>query len=224
MICGHCETAFHHDHALQDFTEDKIFAWLVDLAVCPECGRLNMSFYKGKIINFIPRPGDTDSRGYEVPALELTYPLFNSRPPCPLEVPQHLAKDYKQACDVLVLSPEASAALSRRCLQGILRDKGYTQHDLAKQIDAALNSNTLPVHITQVMDAVRQIGNFAAHPMKSQNTGEIMEVEQGEAEWNLDVLEALFDFYYVQEAANQKRIAALNARLAEAGKSPMKSA
>jgi hypothetical protein len=222
MLCGHCKVSFHHDEQLRPFTEDRIYQWFVDLAVCPQCGESNMRFYKARIVEFIPHPGDTNNRGHTVPELELTYPLFNARPPCPPEVPANLAKDYRQACKVLLLSPEASAALSRRCLQGILRDKGYTQHDLAKQIEAALNSNTLPTHISQVMDAVRQVGNFAAHATKSQHTGEIMDVEQGEAEWNLDVLEALFDFYYVQEAANQKRIIALNARLAEAGKNPMR--
>jgi hypothetical protein len=33
------------------------------------------------------------------------------------------------------------------------------------------------------IDAVRNIGNFAAHPQKSTATGEILEVEFGESEW-----------------------------------------
>lgn len=36
--------------------------------------------------------------------------------------------------------------------------------------------------------------------MKSQKTGQIVDVEPGEAEWTLDVLDALFDFYLVQPA------------------------
>jgi hypothetical protein len=43
-------------------------------------------------------------------------------------------------------------------------------------------------------------------------------VEPGEAEWNLDVLESLFDFYFVQPALHAKRKAALNPKLKEAGK------
>jgi len=53
--------------------------------------------------------------------------------------------------------------------------------------------------------------------MKDQ-TGQIVDVEPGEAEWNLDVLESLFDFYYVEPARVQSRKAALNAKLASAGK------
>jgi hypothetical protein len=72
------------------------------------------------------------------------------------------------------------------------------------------------------LDAVRNIGNFAAHPIKSTASGEVIDVEPGEAEWNLDVLESLFDFYFVQPAALRKKQDALNAKLKEAGKPEMK--
>jgi uncharacterized protein Smg (DUF494 family) len=49
-----------------------------------------------------------------------------------------------------------------------------------------------------------------------------MPVETGEAEWNLDVLESLFDFYFVQPANLKKKKDALNLKLKEAGKPPMK--
>ncbi len=74
------------------------------------------------------------------------------------------------------------------------------------------------------LDAVRNIGNFAAHPIKSLGSGEIMEVEPGEAGWSLDVLKELFAFYFVRPAAIQKKRAALNEKLIEAGKSILKSA
>lgn len=38
----------------------------------------------------------------------------------------------------------------------------------------------------------------------------------------LDVLDGLFDFYFVQPAAIQKKNAALNAKLTAHGKAPMK--
>jgi uncharacterized protein DUF4145 len=85
-----------------------------------------------------------------------------------------------------------------------------------------LDQRTLPSHIAEAIDAVRNIGNFAAHPLKSTSTGEILPVEPEEAEWNLDVLETLFDFYFVQPDILQKKRAALNQKLADAGKPPMK--
>lgn len=58
--------------------------------------------------------------------------------------------------------------------------------------------------------------------MKSTNTGEILPVEREEAEWNLDVLEALFDFYCVQHVRLQKKKDELNSKLKEAQKPLMK--
>jgi hypothetical protein len=48
-----------------------------------------------------------------------------------------------------------------------------------------------------------------------------MAVEPGEASWNLDVIEGLMDAYYVVPARTSERIAALNKKLAEAGKKPL---
>jgi hypothetical protein len=139
------------------------------------------------------------------------------------DVPEQFAKDYREACNVLDDSPKASAALSRRCLQHLLREVAMTKKkDLADQIQEVLESKALPSHLSEDIDAVRNIGNFAAHPIKSTNTGEIIEVEPGEAEWLLHTLEGLFDFYFVQPAVQKRKRDALNAKLKEAGKPPMK--
>ncbi|QTP33672.1 hypothetical protein B7759_02274 [Burkholderia glumae] len=152
----------------------------------------------------------------------MAYPRSTGRLRAPVEVPAHVAEDYHEACAVLQDSAKASAALSRRCLQMVLRENGFTQKDLAPAIDAALASNSLPTAIADNLDAIRNIGNFAAHPMKDTSTGQILPVEPHEAEWNLDVLEELFDFFYVQPEKAKQRRAALDAKLAAAGKPPMK--
>jgi hypothetical protein len=54
--------------------------------------------------------------------------------------------------------------------------------------------------------------------VKSTTAGAIIDVEPREAEWNLDVLESLFDFFFVQPAAAAKRKANLNKKLKDAGK------
>jgi hypothetical protein len=150
----------------------------------------------------------------------VAWPLRSARP-VPSEVPEHIRGDYSEAALVLNLSPKASAALSRRCLQTILREAGgASQHDLSQQIDAVIPN--LPTYIAGSVDAIRNIGNFAAHPLKDTASNQILEVEPGEAEWNLEVLEMLFDFYYVLPAQADKRKAALDAKLASAGKPPMK--
>ena len=80
----------------------------------------------------------------------------------------------------------------------------------------------LPPDIADNIDAIRNIGNFAAHANKSKSTGEVVDVEPHEAEWNLDVLESLFDFYFVQPAKAKARRDSLNEKLFDAGKPPLK--
>ena len=119
--------------------------------------------------------------------------------------------DYREACLVLADSPKASAALSRRCLQHILREKaGVRQGNLYNEIQEVLSSNSLPSDIAESIDLIRNIGNFAAHPTKSESSGEIVPVEPGEAEWCLDVIEMLYDFYFVRPDTNKKKREAIN--------------
>jgi hypothetical protein len=139
-------------------------------------------------------------------------------------VPKPIATDYVEACRVLPLSAKASAALARRCLQTMLNDNGYKDKDdnLSKQIDKLLNPRVLPDHIHETVDAIRNFGNFGAHPINDQTTLQIIDVEPEEAEWCLEILEALFDHFYVRPAAAKKKKAELNAKLKAAGKQPSK--
>jgi len=175
---------------------------------CPEC--------QGDIIQMDRLP--TTAPGSTPIAKFTAFPKAVSRP-VPAEVPDPYRSDFEEACAVLTLSPKASAALSRRCLQSILRDKAKsTKKDLYDQIEEVIVSGTVPSHIVDDLHAVRNIGNFAAHPAKSTTSGAILDVEPGEAEWNLDVLDSLFDFYFIQPALSARRKVDLNKKLQEAGK------
>lgn len=124
---------------------------------------------------------------------------------------------------VLSDSPKASAALGRRCLQNLLRDVAKVKvGNLANEIQQVLDEGKLPSDLQESIDAIRNIGNFAAHPMKSTASGGILDVEPGEAEWTLDVLESLFDYYFVRPAIIQRKRDALNQKLQAAGKPQMK--
>jgi hypothetical protein len=150
------------------------------------------------------------------------YPTNTFRKPTPAETPPHIKEDYEEACRVLPISHKASAALSRRCLQAILREQGYTEKDLAKQIAALLNepnpAKAIPTGLRQTVDVIRNFGNFSAHAISDQATLQIIPVEPGEAEWRLDILEEMFDHYYVKPAQAKARKDALDAKLAAAGK------
>jgi hypothetical protein len=138
-------------------------------------------------------------------------------------VTAEIAQDFTEASLVLGDSAKASAALARRCLQNVLREKaGVKPGDLSVEIQQVLDAKTLPPYLADAIDAVRHVGNFAAHPMKSTSTGVIADVEPGEAEWLLDTLEALFDFYFVQPLTLQERRQRLNDKLKDLGKPALK--
>jgi hypothetical protein len=96
------------------------------------------------------------------------------------EVPSKFADDYKEACIVFPDSAKAAAALGRRSLQNLLRDEAKVRPgNLADEIQQVIDSDKLPADLTDSIDAIRNIANFAAHPLKSQQTGEILNVRAG---------------------------------------------
>lgn len=220
MICPHCLIAFHDEERFVLVGEDTEGTWAISSFGCASCKRLVLFLVKGTAL-YAQRDGFYSMR--DITVRSQIRPRGAGRPPCPPEVPLGLAEDYSEACLVLPDSAKASAALSRRCLQQLLRDTAKVKPgDLSSEIQQIIDSGSLPSHLSGVIDAVRNTGNFSAHPLKSQKSGEILPVEPAEAEWTLDVLEALFDFYFVQPAITAKKRAALNSKLAKAGKPPMK--
>jgi hypothetical protein len=210
MKCPHCLVSFHEQRKSVDIADNQEAKWNIRWQECPACKKI--------IMHLISVP-----KNQRCIIEQLIVPKSISRSPIPSEVTDNFANDYKEACLILADSPKASAALSRRCLQYILREKaGVKKSDLSKEIDQVIESKQLPSHLSESIDAIRNLGNFAAHPIKSTNTGEIVDVEPGEAEWTLDVIEGLFDFYFVQPALIAKKKDALNKKLQDAGKPPMK--
>jgi hypothetical protein len=227
MKCPHCLVEFHDDPLFARIGVDVEGEWSYENRQCPACQKFIISLTCGKDLSLYGRNKGNyglSGRDYgEITKQWRVYPKGSARPPCPIEVPPNIAIDYSEACIVLPDSPKASAALSRRCLQNLLREKGGVKpSDLSNEIQQIINNNTLPGYLMDNIDAVRVIGNFAAHPNKSNTTGIIIDVESGEAEWSLDVLESLFDFYYVHPSTAQNKKKALNEKLSSMGKTPIK--
>lgn len=90
-------------------------------ALCPACQRVVIELRR------------QDLYGNNEPTL-LIWPKAIARAPLPVEVPKEFATDCREACLVLSDSPKASAALSRRCLQHLLREKaGIKKSDLSNE-------------------------------------------------------------------------------------------
>ncbi|HNX00766.1 MAG TPA: DUF4145 domain-containing protein [Candidatus Cloacimonadota bacterium] len=211
MKCPHCLLEINQDYTEDYIGKDADGFWSVFHMICPndQCSKLIISLKKGN--NVLNYQGGLEITGitYET----VIWPRTSYRPPALPEVDVEYAKDFNEACLILDLSPKASAALSRRCLHNLLINRiGIKKANLFEAIQELIDQGTLPSHIIDNLDAIRKIGNFALHP-KTTSSGEILDVEPHEAEWLLDILEDLFDFYFVLPAKSKARREKLNEKL-----------
>ena len=190
-------------------------AWIWEAAECPGCNNA--------IIRICLIAVDDPAE----PLIQhRAYPRFPKRKPIGDAVPETLRADYIEACNILPASAKASAALSRRILQAILNEQGYEADTLYQQVDLALKEDSpgriLPSSIRSTIDAVRNLGNFAAHPITDKSRLQVIDVDSDEAEWCVEIIEALFEHYYsTASAKGKKRLENLDAKLASADKPTM---
>lgn len=209
MKCPHCSIHFaDNSDKARLFRRNQATGWDYISYLCPECNELTI---------YLEDPAGS---------ARMVFPIGASRGPIPSHVPDNIAEDYIEACNVLPISAKASAALSRRCLQNMLRAHGYRARDLATEIDLLLNesdaSKAIPQTLRVTVDGIRNFGNFSAHPITDVTGLQIIDVEPHEAEWCLEILEEAFQHFYVRPAEAAARKAALDAKLAAAGKPPSK--
>jgi len=213
MKCPHCGVYFHDNWVTGSIDrgsrkkyggdeEPVKTGWHYRTAICPKCKELTIELMRNE--------------------WRQVHPVGSNRGPVPPEVPKSIATDYVEACLVLPTSAKASAALSRRCLQAMLHAHGYKDKDLAKEVQQLLDAKVLPRHIHETVDAIRNFGNFSAHPINNITSLQVIEVEPQEAEWCLEILEALFEHFYVGPEVAKAKKKALDAKLKAAGKRPSK--
>jgi hypothetical protein len=121
----------------------------------------------------------------------------------PEYIPKPIRDDYLEACLIGDLSPKASATLSRRCLQGMIRDFwGVKEKNLKLEIDA-IGEKVDPL-TWKAIDAVRKIGNIGAHMEEDINL--IVDVDPGEASQLINLIELLIKDWYITRYERQKRL------------------
>jgi hypothetical protein len=134
-------------------------------------------------------------------------------------VPKAIISDYEEAALICNLSPKASATLSRRCLQGMIRDfwevKPGRLVDEINAIEGRVDHGTW-----LAIDAIRSIGNIGAHMEKDINL--IVEVDPEEAELLIELIEVLIKDWYVEREERNRRTSRIFA-LAEAKKAERKA-
>lgn len=121
-------------------------------------------------------------------------------------VPQLIQDDYYEACRIKDLSSKASATLSRRCLQGMIRDFWeISNRTLKEEIDAL--EDKVSTDTWESIEAVRKVGNIGAHMEEDINL--IIDVDPEEAQLLISLIEQLIDDWYVTREDRKKRTEAL---------------
>ena len=216
MQCPHCAIRIHDAWRGQGMVYEtgRAPTWHYRMVRCPECDKDTVEIC------------DIDPQSPVANRWLRAYPTGSNRGPVPSEVPGHIAQNYTESCNVLPISAKASAAMSRRCLQNILHDHGYKAGSLATEIDLLLNekdaTKAIPTALRITIDGIRNFGNFSAHPITDVTTLQVIDVEPEEAEQCLEIIEEMFDHFYVRPERARLRKAALDAKLAAAGKPPSK--
>lgn len=197
MECPHCQAEFTATPHVFALGEDQDGTWQVSNTRCPTCDRL--------IVSLCTKQGCT------YPA----WPVSSTRPRLSEDVPADYAGDYRIASQILYYSPEASAAISRRSLHRFLATKVNAGHGgLADQIRQAAISPGLPAYLKQALQMLARMAGLEPDSPKSLRPDALAAVEPGEAEWLLDVLQSLFDLYFVQPAHMQRKQDAIEERIA----------
>ena len=218
MKCGHCGEGFHLEgnivwstirHKNSLYHSQTFYG-----EICPECNEFNLILATRKT------PSKNKATYNTADKVVVVYPNITNSVEIPECIPDAIAQDYREAYLIKDLSPKASAALSRRCLQSLLINAENIEQgkSLKAQIDLIKQKGNLPSRYTQMLDLIRHTGNLAAHPMTSNSTGEIVDIEPGEAEINLEILASLFDFYYVQPERRKKQVKNINKKLKDVGR------
>lgn len=156
---------------------------------CPECSKYSI---------------DLKGCGIETKSINFRALPFGHSKELPNYIPQAIRNDYKEASLIKTLSPKASATLSRRCLQGMIRDYwDISKGTLYKEIDAIKDKVT--AQQWSVLDAVRKIGNIGAHMEKDINV--IVDIDPDEAEKLIKLIEYLIKEWYINRHETEQLFA-----------------
>ena len=170
------QTGFIYPCNIQEITDSNLE---LSFYKCPNCNQYTV-FAKGvgpsvKDINTILKPQ----------SLAKQFPNY---------IPKAIRQDYEEACAIVTLSPKASATLSRRCLQGMIRDFwNIKETNLSKAIGEL--EDKIPVTQWRVIDGVRRIGNIGAHMEKDINL--IIDIDVDEAQKLIKLTEHLLEQWYI---------------------------
>ncbi|MEP1964438.1 DUF4145 domain-containing protein [Tateyamaria sp.] len=138
----------------------------------------------------------------------------SSAKPMPDFVPEEIRNNYLEACLIQEDSPKASAAMSRRCLQGMVRDFWNIPATKRGNLGAEISyiSEKVDADTLDSIKAVREVGDIGAHMEKAVDT--IVDVEPEEAGLLIELIETLVSDWYIAKHRRAHRNKALQEAVA----------
>jgi hypothetical protein len=182
----------------------------------PECDQLEVLatlHYADQADVLAMSPAERKASGFVLGpeiAARLVYPETGTYPPLPGSVPEHIRRDYTEAASVAELSPKASATMSRRCLQCMIRDFfGISKRTLWEELQAI--QAQLPVELFESLKAMKNVGNAGAHPIladapEAADVSSLLDVEPHEAEVMLEMVQLLAAKWYETRRKEQETL------------------
>ena len=185
---------------------DQMLTYRFIVCPNPECERFSLEVSLGRGIF------RSHSGWYQAPPIRTWQLIPQSKAQSfPDYIPKAILDDYNEACLIKDLSPKASAALARRCLQGIIRDFWQVKPaHLANEIEQI--KDKVDPTTWQAIGAVRSVGNIGAHMEEDVNL--IIDVEPNEAEVLIGLIEILLKDWYIAREQKKAHLAAV-VKLAE---------
>jgi len=178
----------------------RYFKYILIVCPNPKCRKFTLSLLMYEYVTSSAPPG-----AHRVGKLLQTWNLIppSSAKVFPDYVPKVICDDYLEACLIRDPSPKASATLSRRCLQGMIRDFWkISKARLVDEIEAL--EDKVDAHTWEAIDAVRKIGNIGAHMEKDINV--IVDVDPNEAQLLIELIELLVKDWYVVRHDREERL------------------
>ena len=196
----------------QHILEDVALDWM---RCCnEECGQLIVRVHEQRLTGDVSPLLRTDTW--------IVRPRFGeTERPIHALVPEPFRTDYAEAAAILSLSPRMSAVQSRRILADLLESyAGLTEFSLTARIDKFAADTAHPRQLRENLHHFREVADFGAHTQKDDQAA-VIDVGTEEAEWTLDLLDRLFDYFIATPAKDQKIREAMDERIKGAGRKPI---
>lgn len=171
--------SFYTDNDFSPFTKHDESALRISFYKCPKCGNYTIS---------------ARGVGDKTQNIDSMIQPRSSANQFPDYVPEQIRNDYEEAYLISLLSPKASATLSRRCIQGMIHHKWkITLKNLNQEISAL--KDKIEPSLWSAIDSLRQLGNIGAHMESDVNT--IVDIDPDETQKLIALVEILIKEWYI---------------------------